>query len=68
MAKQISIGDIMYIDKYNELIEILGWSEVYIYINYWSSAYPKEVGTKKCRKAASWIIFKYAEKVGSTIN
>lgn len=63
----IRIGDLIYMEKFDETLEIVGISsepDEQPVIYYWGSKYPKEVGTKKCRCAAAWILFKYGHKIG----
>jgi hypothetical protein len=65
--KSIKAGDVLWMDKFGELINVVFCADRPTpLIYYWSDAYPEEAGTKKCRYADAWIIFKYGVKVGST--
>lgn len=67
---EISVGDIIYMSRFEELIEILqcfkSTPNKGAQVAYYSDRYPNDVGTENCRVADAWIIFDYGTKVGST--
>lgn len=68
MKKQkiISVGDIMWVEFAGELIEVLQIDKEKAQIGYWSSAYPEDFNTNKCRMCDAFILFKSAIKLGTT--
>lgn len=65
--KSIKMGDVIYMDRSDELIQVVSAQIEPCLIYYWSSAYPKEIGTKRCRTSDAWIIFEYGMKVGDNV-
>lgn len=63
---KIRTGDIIWMDAANELIEIVGCLPESGEVHYWTSKFPKQVETRKCKGASAWIIFRHGLKVGST--
>ncbi len=60
--KTISVGDIMWVEPVEQLIEIIQLGRPDEMIAYWHCK--SQVGTKKCKTATPWVLFRHAEKVG----
>lgn len=58
-VKTISVGDIIWVDGPDELIEVVHCDAATAKVRYWSHKFPKEMFTRKCRIADAWIIFKH---------
>lgn len=63
-VKNIKVGDVIWIDKIGQQIEVLGPGYKLGSVNYWSDRYPEEVGTVKCRVMATWIVAELGVRVG----
>jgi hypothetical protein len=65
--KALRLGDVLVMERFDELIEILDYDEKRGEVKYWSDKHPEEIGTKNCRVASLWIILKYGSKVANVL-
>lgn len=66
--EEIKVGDVIVMHEMDEVIEILTCQVDKGIVQYWSDRYPDEIGTKNCRIASSWIIFRHGEIIGNVAN
>lgn len=59
-VKNLYVGDVLYMPPWDETIEILGGGKPGEVL-YWSSRWPHEFGTPRCRGASLWVVFKYGK-------
>lgn len=65
--KKLSVGDVVWMERFGELIEIAGFREnknSQDQIAYFGSNNPDEVKENIARLSTAWIIFEYGVVVG----
>ncbi len=64
----IKVGDIIVIDKIDQVIEIVGCLPEEGKLHYWTDEDPKQVGTKKCKVMDAWIAFRLGTRLTNVGN
>lgn len=66
IKSRLKVGDIVWIEPLNQLVEILGCLPNEGKIHYWTSANPGQAETRRCSEMSAWIAFRHGVKLGST--